>query len=373
MEKSSLIPPTHALKHSLPQYMPQLDALRFFAVLLVLIEHWIPGIGETYLSLGPTGVTFFFVLSGYLITRILIKEKLPVPGDAPSNARIICQFYIRRFLRIFPVYYLFLFGVMLLPTVGQEVRENSWWYIFYLNNFKIYANQDWGVIAHTWSLAVEEQFYLIWPFIICFTPKRYLLKTMLLFIAIGMGSRVLYFFLIDDPTGKTVYGTILTPFCFDAFGLGALLAYQQIFNLIPPEKLEKKIPYFLGAALFIWVIIIYSAYDPVFYLTSNSVIAFISLGIISLAAKGFTGYGQKLLENPVLLYLGKISYGIYLFHYVVPRVYNKLPGSIFPTLPNVISQFVVFLVITVSISSLSWHLFELPINNLKKRFLYTTV
>lgn len=358
--------------HSKLQYIPQLDTLRFFAVFLVLVEHWVPGVDETYFFLGPTGVTFFFVLSGYLITGILLNSKLETESYNLNKVEAVKIFFIRRSLRIFPIYYLVvLLAIVLSPIVGEEVKRNAHYYLLYLNNFKFYLSQKWGMLGHTWSLAVEEQFYLFWPWIILFTPYKHLKKVILLFIVTAFCCRGLYFFMASDPMSKQVYGTVLTPLCFDAFGLGALLAYTQSVLLVSKEKLVKWASTLLVIGGSIWGGIIFSENDTLFYLTANGVVAFLSLCLLTKATYGFTGLWKKFFEFPIFIYLGKISYGIYLYHYFVPALYAYLPKKVFfLSTYNGINFFIYFLT-TVLLSSLSWYMLERPLNALKKYFTYS--
>jgi peptidoglycan/LPS O-acetylase OafA/YrhL len=351
--------------------MPQLDTLRFFAVLLVLGEHWVPKFAERVKFVdGGTGVLFFFVLSGYLITEILITSKLKAKEEEVSGLHVIKQFIIRRSLRIFPVYYAFLFILFFLPVIGDGIKNNFGWYLFYLNNFKIYLSQDWGAIGHTWSLAVEEQFYLFWPWIMLFTPAKHLLKVIILFIGIGVCSRELYY-IANYKLDLQGFGPVITPLRFDAFGLGALLAYQNIIGIADPKKVKRWAYYSFSILAALWFIIVMLKMEDIRWYTSEIILALISLCIICLASTGFRGFLQKLLENPILLYLGRISYGIYLFHYIIPEIYKIFLQPHLPPLAYSL-RLTLFFCTVIALASLSWHFFELPINNLKKRFNYTS-
>jgi peptidoglycan/LPS O-acetylase OafA/YrhL len=195
--------------------MKQLDGLRAFAVLFTMITHFTRA-NEGWLGLipwGQMGVRLFFVISGFLITGILLRSRLP--EDRPAELRI---FYIRRFLRIFPVYYATL-AVTTLVNI-RPVRQTLWWHLTYLSNvYQIVQNPGPSPVTHFWSLAVEEQFYCIWPFLMLFLPGRYLLKAMIATVCIGPLSRLgVAVFHIDSGDG-------LLFACLDTLGMGALLAY----------------------------------------------------------------------------------------------------------------------------------------------------
>ena len=145
-------------------YLPQLDTLRAFAVLLVVWHHWF---GPRELGLGPMGVWIFFVISGFLITRILLSSKGATPRE---NRSALVRFYVRRFLRIFPLYYF----VLLVALFTSAAFRADWrWYVSYLQNFLMMRASEEAHLfgVHFWTLAVEEQFYLCWPWIVLFVPR----------------------------------------------------------------------------------------------------------------------------------------------------------------------------------------------------------
>ena len=184
-------------------YFPQLDALRAIAVFFVLLEHWVPG---TYwfkiFPYGMAGVTLFFVLSGFLITRILLRSRIKSESLNQSKLHSLKQFYIRRTLRIFPIYYITIF-ILLIFNINN-IRQIFFWFLTYTSNIYFYLIQNWaGSLSHLWTLAVEEQFYIIWPFIILFIPKRFLFRTIILIISTGPVFRtVLFLFSNGSPAAS---------------------------------------------------------------------------------------------------------------------------------------------------------------------------
>ncbi|MDO6391765.1 acyltransferase [Pontibacter sp. BT731] len=351
--------------------MPQLDTLRFFAVLLVLGEHWVPSFAKKIVFIdGGTGVIFFFVLSGYLITEILIASKFKLSESSNGKAHVVKQFTIRRALRIFPAYYAFLFVIYFLPSIGDKIKDDYTWYLLYLNNFSIYLNQDWGVIGHTWSLAVEEQFYLFWPWVILFTPSKHLLKVILLFIGIGFCSRELYF-ITNNKLDLAGYGPVITLLRLDAFGLGALLAYQNTIGIVDTQKAKTWIAYAFCFLMATWVSIVVLKMEDLKWYVTDIIIGLLALCIIHKASFGFNGVFKKLLEHPLLIYFGRISYGLYLFHYIIPDLYKLFLNPYLPSF-SLIIRLTIYFVILLALAITSWHLFELPINNLKRHFHYTT-
>jgi len=218
------------------KYLPQVDGLRGLCLLFVYLHHsWVYGLPpgknldphSIFLGLveyGWVGVTFFFTLSGFLITRILRSSR----GDEHYYR----NFYIRRALRIFPVYYGFLVGMLLLALSLHEVRPNwlivsdmlsGWpWAFVYGLNFHFAWVGAWSatLIAHAWSLCVEEQFYLIWPFFVRWRGRSALFKASVAMCAAAFALRLL----LSADGLPEVISRVLTPAVADGFGFGALAA-----------------------------------------------------------------------------------------------------------------------------------------------------
>jgi peptidoglycan/LPS O-acetylase OafA/YrhL len=347
------------------KYMVQLDALRAFAIIGVLFHHFLPTSKIATWGSGYFGVRLFFVLSGYLITLILLKCRGFVEEKGQSVSFTLKQFYIRRFLRIFPVFYLVLFASFLLGH--QEVQENFWWHFAYGSNFLFALQGFWGEsTAHFWSLAVEEQFYIIWPVLIIYTPKRYLFKLIIALIASGPIFRSLVLF---SEMNSIAMETVIFSSA-DSLGMGALFAYAS-HKPILKEKLvfwgQWMVPvvviwYFMGGNnfnhLIDWIVI-----DPI------RALAFVWL--IDRAGHGFGGLVGRMLEFKPLVYLGKISYGVYVYHLFMPIVLESILGYLEMPLPeSEAGQFILLVFATLAVAIPSWHFFEKPINNLKKGFGY---
>ena len=157
--KNNFQKPDIALGEQL-RHMPQLDGLRALAVLFVIYYHWVPVQYHGHLHWGSFGVQLFFVLSGYLITGILIKVRDQAEKGLVLGA--IKAFYVRRSLRIFPVYYAVVIAITILGV--YSARETFWYNVTYTTNIYLFINNTWTQnTAHFWSLAVEEQFYVVWP------------------------------------------------------------------------------------------------------------------------------------------------------------------------------------------------------------------
>ena len=358
------------------KYNKGLDALRGFAVLLVIYQHWGPlGFRNPWLKYifthfipsGTFGVDIFFVLSGYLITRILLDARIDKPDKRIGTIK---TFYFRRVLRIFPIYFLY---VLSIAYVLQDiyVKNHIAYFVTYTSNV-LYINGDvpWQTLPHTWSLAVEEQFYIIWPWIIIYTPQRYLQRVILFFISLGIiSSLVLYTF-------YGYYFTFLLPACFVAFGLGAWYAHLTVYQLP-----VKWLPVALKIAVPVCVIIL--IVNQVFYriVLIRLSDAIIGIGTIYFLEKQQYKQGLKnLFENKLLVRLGKISYGVYLYHFTLPFYYSKLldylmgkqlfSAGAFHALSYIPLKYAINLVLVISLSTISFRFIETPFLNLKKYFSY---
>jgi peptidoglycan/LPS O-acetylase OafA/YrhL len=351
-------------------YMKQLDGLRAFAVIFTMVTHFTLS-REGLLALVPwgwMGVRLFFVLSGFLITAILLRTR---PEEGRGEALRI--FYCRRFLRIFPIYYATLFLTALVNI--RPVRQTFFWHLAYLSNLyaavRLPADSP---VTHFWSLAVEEQFYLIWPCLMFFLPRRYLLKAMIAAVCIGPATRLLGIMIHFEPSG-------IGPFAFlDTLGMGAILAYFWDQELGNPEAARKfsRISLWIGLPSFLllfaaqykqvqWLGMQWLGF-PVFF---DLALAFFFVWLVSSAAHSFHGPVGALLECKPINYLGRISYGVYVLHAFMPVVlFYVLKFSHFPLPEHSVARFLVLVAMSIAVASAFWHFLESPINNLKRYFEY---
>lgn len=347
-------------------YMVQIDGLRLIAVASVMFSHWVNieqlkfvnGIG------GSCGVNLFFVLSGFLITGILIKNKL---NTNYSRKFLLKQFYIRRFLRIFPLYYLILFiGVVFsIP----DAAEYFGWFVTYTFNFISGWLKGVGhYYGHLWSLDVEEQFYIFFPFLILLFPVKHYIKLFVTLIIIAFAARLFPFLLFADIGKAEMIAYAFTPACFDSFALGAILAYLSIFEKDKLKTILNKVPFFIGCLLLSFTLVSYQVYYPnvVSSVTARFLFSLFSFWLIGRASgREFAGAFGKFLENRTVVYLGKITYGLYVYHHFMPYLFSRLLGT---TDSGPVK--LLYPLATVLIATLSWQFFEKPINKLKDRFEY---
>lgn len=340
----------------------ELDALRAFAVMLVVWSH------STNRSIGLTGfegVLLFFVISGFLITHILLEAR----GAAPRST-VLRAFYLRRFLRIFPIYYvvLFLTAMARIPNV----REALPWHVAYLSNWYYAFGGPLDKAVHLWSLAVEEQFYLLWPWCTLLLSRAALPWALGVMIITGPMSRLM----LGCAGANSVAVWTMTPTVFDALGLGCLLAY-----LWKETALADRWAYWaLGLGIVVMGLHIAA---PRFGLGANPIVTFAvgTLGwrflcffFVHRAARGIPGLLGRVLTAPPLIFIGTISYGIYLIHpFVIPAIaiveqhfHIQVPIAKYPGL----RQFFSVAAISIAAAAVSWRFLERPLNSLKKRFPY---
>lgn len=340
-------------------YLPGLNGIRAVAALTVLFGHmWTPfgnwGVTPNWHIPWPDGpVTTFFVISGFLITFLLLNE------TAKTDDVSIPKFYMRRILRIWPLYYSYLFLALLAVWIfHDQINSAVWFYTFFSGNISHALALGIIPLYHFWSLGVEEQYYLWYPWLVKYNKKKLLITVTSLFI-IWFGLKLCtYVFL-----GKGLTYRILSVTQFDCMmlgAIGAILYYRRkkwfcSFCAHPIVAILAWIAFFTSG--------LYANYIP--SPIRNEYIALISLIVI------VVGLVRKpLLENRIMNYLGQISYGIYVIH---PLLLYTLPRLIQPTqfISNGIASIVVFITITaltIGLASLSYRYFELPFLRMKNKF-----
>ncbi len=345
-------------------YLPQLDGLRTFAVLLVFLHHWsLPDSG-----LGIVGVQLFFVISGFLITGILLELREGVEnGRATLSASLQC-FYLRRALRIFPLYYACLILFVILDRF--EIRETAPWYFFYAANLRFFLLGTFeGPLSHFWTLAVEEQFYLVWPFLVLLIPRGGIKPLLwgLIFCApitrIGIS--------LGGGDHFAITHTLL-PANFDTLGLGALGACWRMEGV--DRIVVQRISWLLLPLCVIEMVASRVIEGGRFFFTvvDSCAVAVVSLWLVLKAGVGFHGAFGSLLSNGLVRFLGRLSYGLYVWHMFAPAfLRNVLSFSGLPAEWNGGAiGFVLLFGITMGLSLLSWYLIEAPCSRMKGIFQY---
>lgn len=395
------------------EYLPGLDGIRALAAFLVISTHW-PN-NSISLKFGWIGVNIFFVLSGFLITRILLNEK------QKKFKAYLGGFFYKRALRIFPVYYLFFFitaaiillSYYLIPSLSgndfilmgiKTLKHDTPVYLTYSLNIKMnlayffkWPMYEHAFLGHLWSLAVEEQFYLIFPFVVYFLDTRLLKKVVIAIIIIcpliRLWAAIVGIHLVTNTywLGETIYSNT---FCqADALATGALLALFPIKINFPYRNffivtiicliVGLACLYFLRKAGYIFVEGKSFGFNfPGFWFDEKTpwflinIRAFYQYSLVNLFA--FALIAPATIKKPLfpalfnakpVSYLGKISYGIYLFHN--PLIAFFMIGATFfggwynitaHPLNNIVI-FIIYLVIVISLAHVSYKYFERKIIN----------
>lgn len=363
-------------------YIKQLDSIRAIAVAMVVFSHWTLLGANSILPWGAIGVTVFFVLSGFLITNILLKKKQDIEEKKYEESKIVAigKFMMRRALRIFPIYYLLLILLFLGAKVLPNPIPQDWkYYALYVENYLFYYRQAYpgGKLSPMWSLAVEEQFYLIWPWLIFFVSA----KNIKYVLGSGIIISILTLLILPHVLEKKEFLVFLTPSCFDAFCWGGFLSYTIVYH---KEMLEKFSRVFrvLGLIAITAYLCLQYLQIPFDFLARTLLSIFVTW-ILSIILLNKTGYFDKLFSNKILMSIGKVSYGIYLFHCFVPVIINtiihwlkkkQLSSSLFLHLfkwtesEYSLASFMIYTATLLIIVYSSFYFFEKPILKLKNRF-----
>jgi peptidoglycan/LPS O-acetylase OafA/YrhL len=367
-------------------HMPALDGVRGLAILMVLVVHFIAGTQATnpfeaavnrVAGFGMFGVDLFFVLSGFLITGILLDSKRP--GGYLAYFR---NFYMRRSLRIFPLYYGVLFCLFavapLVPFLRgpelESLHRDQLWAWFYLVNVFIWRNGAYGLpyIDHFWSLAVEEHFYFFWPLIVWLCPRRALVRVSLLVALASFVARALL-----APHANPIGLYVLTPFRLDSLCLGGLLA-ACARGPGGIAALGRAVRPMTGIAL---VVLIGSytfnhfsraGWAELHELRSSTFeVLFGALVVQALVASRDSLFG-RFFNASAMRFLGKYSYGLYVFHHFFSYYFSQhhtefaLASVVGSHTLAVYLQASFGLLVSLGVAMLSFRFYEKPFLALKR-------
>ena len=367
------------------KHLAELDGLRGAAILLVLVYHltrMIPVVAldkAIKLITGSAwiGVDLFFVLSGFLITGILF--------DTKTESAYFRNFFMRRILRIFPLYYgflLVLFFIVPLWLQNDEIwllQSNQSWYWTYTTNFMIWLKgfDAAPYTSHFWSLAIEEQFYLLFPFLVYFCNPKQLMTVCALLIPAAFLAR-LGFRWSEEPLANYV----LTFTRADALATGAsvalLIRYEWGIRLL--RRLVK--PLLIATGILLMAIFLDEhGLKPGSFLMQTIGYSSVALFFGGILTWIILTQPASLLAHfwrlPILTFFGHYSYALYLFHVPVLKwveQFNLIDGLPRLAGSKLLGQFAfaaVCMIISITLSYLSWHLYEKHFLTLKKRFVYT--
>lgn len=370
-----------------PIYFSGLNGLRFFAAVAVMVTHielikgqmpfnYLYESSKLVFELGGLGVVFFFVLSGFLITYLLLSEKRKT---GTINVKF---FYIRRILRIWPLYFfVVILGFFVLPKfhfmdvpyfflpefAGQFSILNFLLFVFMLPNLAFAVFRPLPHIGQTWSIGVEEQFYLIWPWVV--KKSGNILKTLLSIIVFMVAFKVIISLIYKlDPNNQDLKALkdVVAMFKIESMAIGGIGAWMVF---------EKK--YFNKFLSNYWLLGSFCGVAFLIYFTPEIIqdgifIVYSVLFLIIILNVSLNQNSFLKLENKIFVFLGNISYGMYMYHMmVVAAVIGFLKYIEFPVSNSLLSQFIVYsgsILFTILISSLSYTLFEARFLKLKNKF-----
>lgn len=345
------------------RHFSALDGIRAFSILAVLWHHTAAGLGGIPLSSnGYLGVDMFFVLSGFLIVTLILRER------ERTGEFSLRRFYARRTLRIFPIYYLVLAAVLLLVTVirpGSQMRgaflDELPFHLTYTTNW-IHSST---ILAIAWSLATEEQFYVLWPPVEKLLPRA----SIVVLLAVIAVNQLVNFQVLDGfleshfglrHAEYAILQVTFTPIC-----LGVLLAHV-LHHPVGFERLRRMLSNSVSPWL-VFVVLVAACNAAGDISGLPRLVIQLSMALFLAACVLDEGHVlARLLSLPLVRRIGAISYGMYLYHLFARHAAEALLNA--TGLASPLALFFVCSVLTIAVSELSFRCIEAPLSNLKRRF-----
>jgi peptidoglycan/LPS O-acetylase OafA/YrhL len=368
-------------------HLPALDGVRGLAILLVLFYHFtvfnprtpVDDYFTAFTGLGWCGVDLFFVLSGFLITGILF--------DSKGRQGYFSTFYARRVLRIFPLYYgIVILSLVILPRFPHPKAHNfgriagdELWYWLYLSNYSIARAGHYrhAILDISWSLAIEEQFYLLWPLIVALFSRRALLRICGCLIVTALLLRCWLIYRGVNPL--TVY--VIAPTRMDSLAVGAWLALflreeegRRLLAPIAKGVLLLGLP-LLGVCVALQRT---DAFDPIMQTAGYSLLALLSAAVVTISvAQPAPAAWNRVFCHPFMTAFGKYSYALYLFHLPLRALVRdtfygpaRFPALFGSKIPGQLIFYLLSGALSFLAAWLSWNLLEKHVLKLKRFFRY---
>lgn len=345
-------------------YRPELNGVRAIAVWLVVVQHW----ATPPIMMGEMGRLVFFVLSGYLISGIVWKQQAYPGAPGPWRQRL-GTFYKRRLLRIIPPYYCALALSALLPLA--TIREHPLWFLLPAANQLFYYLQSWGEgCGHLWTLAVDEQFYLVWPALLGLVGRR--VRWLLLIGVSGLLFRIGWSLLVTPG-----FVLVLLPASLDLFAAGTLLRLLEKSAALARWSRGRYVVLAWAGWWTLWAWL-----HPlqggniwlVLFPTLGAGAAFLTLAWLL----GNPGAARRAgLLHPALVWMGQRSFGVYLYHLLLPVFWQRVVFTLWPagsgwraTLLGPGPTLLVLTPLLILLSAASWKFIEAPLDRLKRHLTY---
>ncbi len=350
---------TQEITHDLKSELYGLDTLRAMAALSITLTHISSNslkIGLDRISFFSTtiGVNVFFVLSGFLITHLTIKQTV-------FNKQNIVNFYMRRVLRIWPLYYSYL-GLALICTVLIKpafINTNAIkYYLFLCPNVPWILDQGLPFLHHYWSLGVEEQFYLFWPLLVYVSGNRLLTATIIAFITLFSINVYIYSFAHTNLTSSFIYACQYHTLLIGCIGAILMQKYPRHVIYISKQWLLMA---------FAWLLLLYYQLGWQCFAQFNEMV--VALATLLILFQLIHRQSFKIFfDNVVFRHIGRISFGIYVFHPLIIGIVIYTIRKMNIALPYHIVFYVLVIGLTIAIAHLSYTYFESRFLKLKERF-----
>lgn len=348
-------------------YLPGLNGLRAIAALSVVFAHVSQeGIADFgfprlfNLPMAGYGVTLFFVISGFLITYLLINE------IKKTDTVSVSKFYIRRILRIWPIYYLFiLISVIVFSLLKQShhiLVPELWYYIFFAANFPFIAQNGILILVHYWSIGVEEQFYLFWPWVVRFSKSK-LLKVAVVILVLLFAAKIISWMAWGSTSLVYRFFMVTRFHCMMIGAISAILyaSHHKLFIALAGHKLTQTLAWLLFFLMGLGLVHVPAV-------IGQELIAFVSVSMIL----GQVMKEKRLfnLETPIFDFVGKISYGIYVIHPLIVLLLSRLFKPLeMDILLKYVMVYISVIGATLLLSWLSFKYFERLFLNLKTKYM----
>ena len=335
------------------KYYKELDGLRGFAALTIFFFHFLHGQKITgalptaamkLISFGPTMANLFFVLSGFLITQILLSAK--------GSDNFFSRYYTRRILRIFPLYYLasliYFFGLPLLHHRTLPSWDMQWFNWVHLQNLPLTFRWPHAGPKYLWSLAVEEHFYMLWPLLVFWCNKRQMITCSVVIFLVAVFSR----FILTQNHYPVFYFTFST---MDALSIGAIAGILNYHNDFPKYKTGIKATAIATGipTVVLWLLFFGTKNGTFHTLMPVAINIFYASALCLIVQSGESNRVKKLLTSRALMFVGTVSYGLFIFHPLCISFTRRVLSQYDTGL-----QLTVSLIASIAVATLSYFLFE---------------